>query len=140
MFAILLIENDRLLAAETRSWFQREGYKVDVVDSASEGLKQLQKYDYDVLIMESSLPDMDGVEICSRVSQSNLKLPILMLGSTAGIEDTVKGLDAGAQDFVSKPFQLPELSARVRSLLRRYAKQGIPRAMMPPPVSVPLVP
>ncbi len=138
MFGILVIDNDKASAEEISTFLKAEGYKVDISPSAYAGLLQLQSYDYDIAVIDWNLPDMAGAEICRRIANSNLRLPVMMLSSRQGIEDTVQGLDSGAQDFMSKPLQLLELSARLRSLLRRYAKNGIPRAMTATPVVPPV--
>lgn len=129
MFGILVVENDSFVAGEIKDWLVKEGYKVDVCPSGAHALRQLQDYEYDVAVIDIHLPDMEGTELCRRVIDSNLRLPILMLSSTPGVEGTVKCLDAGAQDFMTTPLPLPEFSARIRSLLRRYTKQGVPLAM-----------
>ncbi len=130
MFGILIIENESSTANPIRDFLVSEGYKVDISPSGTHALRQLQDYDYDVAIMSTTLPDMEGSELCRKVAGSNLELPIIMLGSKPGVEDTIKSLDAGAQDFMTTPFEMPEFSARLRSLLRRYAKSGMPKAML----------
>lgn len=127
MFGILIIENDSTIANSMRDWLLEEGYKVDISPSGTKALRQLQDYDYDVAVISSTLPDMEGSELCRKISNSNLELPVIMVSPRPGVEDTIKGLDAGAQDFMTSPFEMPEFSARVRSLLRRYAKGGVPR-------------
>lgn len=131
MFAILIIQSDKAAGVELQDWLRQEGYKADICSTGLAGLLQLQKYEYDVLIIDSQLSDNSGIDLCRRVTSSNLSLPVLVLGNQSSSEETVQALDAGAQDYVAKPIPHMEISARIRSLLRRYANQGIPRAMMP---------
>ena len=123
MARILIIEDDDLIATELRSWLEKEGYIVDQVSTGKDGLLQLQRLEYELAVVEWQLPDMQGTEICRRISNSNLFLPIMMLGSRADVDDKIAALDSGAQDFLVNPCQLPELSARLRSLLRRYSRK-----------------
>ena len=131
MVRILIIENDEFIASEVAAWLEKEGYDVDRVNTGKEGLLQLQRLEYDLALVEWELPDMHGTEICRRVSNSNLFLPIMMLGARADVDDKIAALDSGAQDFLVNPCPLPELSARLRSLMRRYARKKPAAAMLP---------
>lgn len=122
MARILIVENDDSSAFEIRNGLTNHLHNVDVCKSGAQALRLLAKSEYDVAIVSWDLTDIDGPEICRRVSSLDSPVPILLLGSRPGVEDAIKGLDAGAQDFMSKPLQMAELSARVRSLLRRYSK------------------
>lgn len=120
MSHLLIIDDDDSTVSEIKNWLTREGYIIESCRTAEEGLRKLQEYNYDVAIVSFQLPDIAGSEICKRVHEVNPCVPLLLLGNRQGSEDVIAGLDAGAQDFLSKPFPIAELTARVRSILRRY--------------------
>ena len=132
MFGILVVENNSFVAGEIKNWLVEEGYKVDISPAGTQALRFLQDNEYDLAVIDIYLPDMEGVELCKRIVSSNLRIPVMMVSARPGVEDTVKGLDAGAQDFMTMPLELQEFSARIRSLLRRYSRQGLPRAVVRP--------
>ncbi len=120
MSNLLIIDDDDLTVSEIKNWLTREGYLIDSCRTAEEGLRRLQEYNYDVAIVSFQLPDIAGAEVCKRIHEVNQLVPLLLLGNRPGSEDIISGLDAGAQDFLCKPFPIAELTARVRSILRRY--------------------
>lgn len=122
MAKILVIEDDPSIASELCSWLVRELHSVEHVVSGGDGLYRLQNYNYDLAIVDWNLPDMEGIEICGRIRQSAPFFPLLMLTSRDDIKDKITGLDKGATDYLVKPPSLPELSARIRSLLRRQSE------------------
>ncbi len=118
---ILLAEDDKLLAdALTRALVQ-SAYAVDVVHSGDEADNALAHQVYDLAILDIGLPGLSGLDVLRRLRGRRSRLPVLMLTAMDTLSDRVQGLDAGADDYLTKPFDLPELEARVRALLRRGA-------------------
>lgn len=130
MAKILLIEDDRFFAAELRAWLTKEKFVVDHSESGEDGLYRLKHFDYDMAVVDWMLPDFEGVQICRQIRQLKEHLPLLMLTSRRDIADKVEGLDSGAMDYLVKPCALPELSARIRALLRRHAAPVVSRIIV----------
>jgi DNA-binding response OmpR family regulator len=116
---LLVAEDDVALAAFLHRGLAAEQYAVDVVGDGEEADRLATKHPYDLLILDLTLPRLDGLEVLKRVRENNSNVPIMVLTGRAGVEDRVRALDLGADDYVIKPFAFPELSARVRALLRR---------------------
>jgi DNA-binding response OmpR family regulator len=116
---VLLAEDDNSIAEPLARALRREGYDVDVLAEGRGAVTQALTGMTDLVVLDLGLPDMDGLEVCRRIRESLPQLPVLMLTARADEVDTVVGLDAGADDYVTKPFRLAELLARVRALLRR---------------------
>ncbi|MBX9690573.1 MAG: response regulator transcription factor [Candidatus Obscuribacterales bacterium] len=121
MAKILLVEDDRHLASDVVDWLQFEKHIVDHVDDGNEADQRLKFYQYELLILDWELPAVSGVEICRRYRAAGGNAPVLILTGKAEIKDKEQGLDSGADDYLTKPFHLKELSARIRALLRRPA-------------------
>jgi two-component system OmpR family response regulator len=115
----LVVEDESKMAALLRRGLQEEGYAVDVASSGEDGTWLGAENDYDVILLDVMLPDFDGFEVCRRLRAADRWAPILMLTARDGVQDRVAGLDAGADDYLTKPFSFDELFARVRALLRR---------------------
>lgn len=118
---LLIVEDEAHLAAGLKLNFELEGYSVDLASSSREASALLLAQRYDVIILDVMLPDVDGFELCARLRSIGNLTPVIMLTARGQPEDRVRGIDAGADDYVPKPFALDELLARVRSLLRRRA-------------------
>jgi DNA-binding response OmpR family regulator len=118
---VLLAEDDSAIADPLSRALQREGYAVEVVTDGLSALEFADKGRADLLVLDLGLPGMDGLEVCRRLRSSGRGLPVLMLTARADEVDFVVGLDAGADDYVAKPFRLAELLARIRALMRRQA-------------------
>lgn len=117
---LLLVEDEEHLAAGLKLNFELDGYSVDVARSGREAAGQmLQPQRYDAIILDVMLPDMDGFALCQKLRDAGNLTPVLMLTARDAVDDRVEGLNVGADDYVTKPFELSELLARVRSLLRR---------------------
>ena len=116
---LLIVEDDRALSAMLSGMFADEGYRVDVAYDAQQGLHQGLTAYYDAIIVDRGLPVMDGVELVAVLRSRGIVTPILVLTARGAIADRVDGLDAGAQDYLVKPFEVPELLARIRALVRR---------------------
>ncbi|MFL6239993.1 MAG: response regulator transcription factor [Actinomycetes bacterium] len=119
MAHVLLAEDDTSISEPLARALRREGYDVDVLAEGRGAVTQALTGMTDLVVLDLGLPDMDGLEVCRRIRESLPQLPVLMLTARADEVDTVVGLDAGADDYVTKPFRLAELLARVRALLRR---------------------
>ncbi len=119
MTAVLLAEDDEAIAAPLARALGREGYSVTVSQDGRAALDTALAGEHDLLILDLGLPGMDGLEVCRQVRASGSELAVLMLTARTDEVDFVVGLDAGADDYVGKPFRLAELMARVRALLRR---------------------
>jgi OmpR-family two-component system manganese-sensing response regulator len=116
---ILLVDDEAALTEPLQRVLQREGYVVDVAADGQQGESLALGGNYDLLILDWMLPQRSGVEICRRVRKQNPTTPVLFLTAKDTLDDRVEGLDAGADDYLVKPFELRELLARVRALLRR---------------------
>lgn len=116
---LLLIEDDLVLSEVVAEVLEEHGYIVDVVHNGEEGWQQFQQEDYNILLMDYNMPRLDGVSLCKRLRAKGALTPILMMTSRDTSSDRVTGLDAGADDYIIKPVDLPELLARLRALLRR---------------------
>ncbi|MBJ8347333.1 response regulator transcription factor [Antrihabitans sp. YC2-6] len=119
MTAVLLAEDDEAIAAPLSRALGREGYTVTVEQSGTAVLERALEGNHDLLILDLGLPGMDGLEVCRQMRARGSELAVLMLTARTDEVDFVVGLDAGADDYVGKPFRLAELMARVRALLRR---------------------
>jgi len=115
----LVVEDESKMAALLRRGLQEEGYAVDVAQTGEDGAWLGHENDYDVILLDAMLPDIDGFEVCRRLRTAGRWSPILILTARDGVQDRVAGLDAGADDYVTKPFAFDELFARIRALLRR---------------------
>jgi two-component system response regulator MprA len=120
---ILLVEDEARLATAVRRVLDEEGYATDWAADGADGLSRAENNEYDVLVLDVMLPFYDGYEIARRLRSDGSTVPILMLTARDGIQDRVRGLDSGADDYLVKPFALAELLARVRALSRR-ARMG----------------
>lgn len=116
---LLLIEDDPMIGKSIRDGLRREGYSVDWVRDGWAGEQSINAEPYDMLILDLGLPRKDGLTVLSTVRASGKIMPVLIITARSEVDDRVMGLDAGADDYLVKPFSMPELSARVRALLRR---------------------
>jgi two-component system response regulator MprA len=117
---ILVVDDERAVRDSLRRALELEGYEIELAADGNEALARLESADEpDAVILDVLMPGVDGLEVCRRVRSAGKKLPVLMLTARTEVEDRVAGLDAGADDYVVKPFALEELLARLRALLRR---------------------
>lgn len=116
---ILLVEDDTAIARSLKEGLEDEAYAVDVANDGSEGYRTAVADDYDVIILDIMLPEMNGYEVCRALRNDGDKTPILMLTARDTERDIVEGLDTGADDYLAKPFSFDVLLARIRALLRR---------------------
>jgi DNA-binding response OmpR family regulator len=116
---VLVVEDEKKVASFIARGLQEEGYAVDVLHDGESGASQALRVDYDVMVLDLMLPKLSGLEVLRTVRQGKAKLPVLILSAKGELDDRVSGLDAGADDYLVKPFAFAELSARVRALLRR---------------------
>lgn len=119
MAKILIVEDDEDLLISLRQTLKAENHAIEAVTEGDEGLERLQVYDYDLAIIDWGLPGLPGTEICKRYRDGGGKALILMLTGKAATAEREEGLDSGADDYLAKPFNVRELTARVRALLRR---------------------
>lgn len=122
---VLIIEDDEAIVKLLRRSLAYEGYQVDAALDGESGLSLARDRQPDLVILDWMLPGMDGLEVCQRL-RSLSNVPVLMLTAKDTLQDRVQGLDAGADDYVVKPFQLDELTARIRALLRRTQQDRTP--------------
>ena len=116
---VLLIEDDSATAQSIELMLQSEGFNVYITESGEEGVDIGKIYDYDIILLDLNLPDMSGYEVLKTLRVSKVATPILILSGLAGIEDKVRGLGFGADDYVTKPFHKDELVARIHAIVRR---------------------
>ncbi len=120
---ILLIEDEKRLSDVVKKGFMELGYAVDQAFDGEEGLYLAQSESYDTIILDLMLPKIDGLEVCKKLRDQKIAVPILMLTAKAQVEEKVAGLEVGADDYLTKPFEFSELKARVNALLRRNYHQ-----------------
>jgi two-component system, OmpR family, response regulator MprA len=117
---ILVVDDERAVRESLRRALELEGYDIDLADGGEDALRRLaSNVEPDAMILDVLMPGVDGLEVCRRLRSDGSRLPVLMLTARVEIEDRVEGLDAGADDYLTKPFALDELKARLRALLRR---------------------
>ncbi|GJM80998.1 response regulator transcription factor [Paenibacillus timonensis] len=122
--AILVIDDDEKITSMLRRGLAFEGYDVYTAQNGAEGLSMMMSADPDLIILDVMMPKVDGFEVCRRLREGGSTVPVLMLTAKDEVENRVKGLDLGADDYLVKPFALEELLARVRALLRRKEAAG----------------
>jgi len=123
---ILIIEDDQAILKILQRGLAYEGYTVDTSTEGRTGLMLAREHQPDLVILDWMLPGMDGLEVCHRMRTASGSVPILMLTAKDAVQDRIQGLDAGADDYMVKPFNLDELLARVRALLRRTQPDRVP--------------
>jgi DNA-binding response OmpR family regulator len=121
MSKILVVEDDKALSSDMVQWLQFEKHTVEAVLDGREAEERLKFYQYELIILDWELPGVAGIDICRRYRSSGGGTPILMLTGRGTVDDKEQGLDSGADDYLTKPFHLKELTARIRALLRRPA-------------------
>ena len=122
---ILVVEDEPRLLRNLAKALREEGYAVDTAEAGEDGLFKAESYDYDAIVLDIMLPQMDGWEVLDRLRKTK-RTPVLMLTARDTPKDRVRGLDSGADDYLIKPFDLEELLARLRALIRRSAGQVHP--------------
>jgi two-component system OmpR family response regulator len=116
---LLVVEDELKMASLLRRGLFEEGYAVDVTREGVDAIGMAAAVDYDAIVLDLMLPGVDGIEVCRRIRESGVWSPVLMLTARDGVGDRVAGLDAGADDYLPKPFSFAELLARLRALVRR---------------------
>jgi len=119
---ILLAEDDLRLGRAVRRVFEEEGYETIVASDGAQALAAATNDQFDVIVLDIMLPELDGFELCRQLRHNGIQTPVLMMTARVEVEDRVRGLDSGADDYMVKPFAVAELLARVRALTRRSAK------------------
>lgn len=121
---LLIVEDDKILGSSLKRAFEKHAYGADWFRDGTSALEALRDNDYAAMVLDVNLPGESGLEIARRLRQAGNDIPILMLTALDGIRDRVAGLDQGADDYLTKPFDLDELLARMRALLRRRQGRG----------------
>ena len=127
---LLIVEDEQKIANFLRRGFLEENYAIDIAKDGEEALYQCDINNYDCVVLDIMLPKINGIDVCRKIREKNTSLPILMLTARDAVEEKIVGLDAGADDYVTKPFSFGELSARVRALIRRGNKKADPTILM----------
>lgn len=118
---VLIVEDDRRIASFTSRGLREEGFVVDVAEDGETGLAAALTGTHDLILLDIRLPGRDGVEVVKEIRRAGLKIPVILLTAAISVPDKVRGLDAGADDYLTKPFAFDELMARMRAVLRRQA-------------------
>lgn len=116
---VLIVEDEPRLADLIRTGLVEEGLAADIATSGDDALSWIRIVTYDAILLDVMLPDMSGIDLCRRLRRQQIRTPVLMLTARDAVVDRVNGLDAGADDYLTKPFSFPELMARIRALARR---------------------
>ena len=123
---VLVVEDEQTLRGQLRNGLKSEGFVVDAATDGEEGLYLGQEYEYDAAIVDLGLPKIDGIELIARLREDERRFPVLVLTARDHWQDKVEGLEAGADDYLTKPFQMEELLARLNALIRRAAGYASP--------------
>ncbi len=116
---VLLVEDDSATAQSIEMMLRSESYVCDTTDMGEDGLEIGKLYDYDIIVLDLMLPDIDGYEVLRRLRAARVQTPILILSGLSGLDDKIKGLGVGADDYLTKPFDKRELIARIQAIVRR---------------------
>lgn len=122
---ILIVEDEARIASNIRRFLEKVNFTVDIVHNSEDALIQGETEDYDLIILDWMLPDMEGTAVCERLKKKGISTPIIMLTARVQIDDKLEGFSKGADDYLTKPFEMSELLARVKALIRR--KDGSPK-------------
>jgi DNA-binding response OmpR family regulator len=122
---LLIVEDERKLARLLQGLLQDENHTVDLAFDGEEAMEFARSGEYDLIVLDVMLPVMTGIEVCRQLRERKVRTPILMLTARTSVEDRVAGLDAGADDYLTKPFAFAELLARIRALSRREAPESV---------------
>lgn len=125
---VILVEDEKALASIMKKGLEENGYSVDVAYDGEEGLFMAENYQADAVILDVMLPKLDGIAVLSKLRRKGVQTPVILLTAKDALTDKIKGLDAGADDYLTKPFEFTELLARVRSLVRR--KSSVKEAVL----------
>jgi len=126
LMRILIVEDERRLGAIIKKGLVEEGFAVDLAFDGEEGKFLAESEQYDLIILDITLPKTDGISICKDLRKKNIKTPIIMLTARTTLEEKVIGLDSGADDYITKPFAFLELRSRVHALIRRSKQESSP--------------
>ncbi|MBN2453138.1 MAG: response regulator transcription factor [Candidatus Omnitrophica bacterium] len=116
---ILIVEDEKKIADFIRRGLKEEGYAADVAYDGEQGLFMAKTNDYDLILLDLMIPKIDGLKLCKKLKEEKVIAPVIMLTAKDTVKDKVKGLDAGADDYLTKPFAFEELLARIRAILRK---------------------
>jgi DNA-binding response OmpR family regulator len=122
---VLVVEDERKVASFVARSLREKACAVDVAATGRQAIEAARSADYDIILLDLRLPDMDGLDVCRRLREQGVETPILMLTARGMVDERVRGLDAGADDYLVKPFALAELHARIRALGRRGLQRGV---------------
>jgi len=123
---ILIVEDDNLLGDGIRAGLSQNGYAADWVEDGEAAETAMMTNEYEMVILDLGLPKLSGLEVLKRMRNKGMDTPVIILTAQDGVEDRIKGLDTGADDYLTKPFDLAELTARIRALLRRRGGRSSP--------------
>lgn len=123
---ILLVEDEQKIADALKMGLTEAGYLADVAYDGAIGWKLFQQHSYDLVVLDINLPGINGYELCKNIRQRNAQVPVIMLTALGALGDKIEGYDAGADDYIVKPFEFRELLMKIRVLLRRTMHQNVP--------------
>lgn len=123
---ILIIEDERKIADTLKFGLSEHGYQVEAAYDGSIGLRIFMAYDFDLVILDINLPGINGFDLCKMIREKNSKIPIIMLTSMSRLDDKIEGYDAGADDYMVKPFEFKELLMKIRAQLKHVMNQHLP--------------
>jgi len=118
---VLLVEDEKNVAAFIKKGLEEEFYTIDVAEDGATGLLMAASNEYDLMVLDIMLPEINGIDLCKRLREKGIRTPILMLTAMDSVNSKVEGLESGADDYLTKPFAFSELLARIRALLRRVS-------------------
>ncbi len=124
MMRILILEDNIRLASGLKKILTKEGYAVDILHDGADGADVLDYQEYDLLLLDLGLPGIDGIDILKKVRKKNKNFPVIIISARHKLDQRILGLETGADDYIAKPFNLEEVVARVRALLRRSHQKG----------------
>jgi DNA-binding response OmpR family regulator len=119
---VLLVEDEEKVASFISKGLEEEGYNIEIAYDGRTGLELLIEHNYDIILLDLMIPEIDGLELLSNIRARGMDTPVLIITAKTSKEDVIKGLDAGSDDYLTKPFSFDELLARIRALLRRSRK------------------
>lgn len=123
---ILLVEDEQKIADALRLGLTEAGYQVDVAYDGNIGWRLFEQYSFDLVVLDINLPGINGFELCKKIRKKNAQVPVIMLTALGALGDKIEGYDAGADDYIVKPFEFKELLMKIRVLLRRTMNQNLP--------------